>query len=111
MQIRRRCRALHPRQPAIAREQRPDARVRERIAVAPRLSWRGSLGARLALRLALVLRGAAFHAMARFTRVFHAASTAMSTSAMGRRFTCATSVMARPALVRPVSRTSSPYWG
>src|SRR5438093_1577742 len=41
----------------------------------------------------------------------HAASTEMSTSAIGRCSTCATSVMARPELVRPVSRTSAPYWG
>src|SRR5205807_4081944 len=41
----------------------------------------------------------------------HAASTVMSTSASGKRSTCATSVIARPELVRPVSRTRAPYWG
>ena len=41
----------------------------------------------------------------------HAASTEMSTNASGRRSTCATSVIARPELVRPVSRTRAPYSG
>src|SRR5260370_1414400 len=39
------------------------------------------------------------------------ASAVMSTRASGRRSTCATTAIARPALVKPVSRTSSPYWG
>src|SRR2546427_901275 len=90
---------FHAGEPTVALEQRPDACVGERIGVA---AWRDgrrqSLGARLA---PWFLGGAAFHA----------ASTSMSTSARGRRSTCATSVMARPPLVKPVSRTSSPYSG
>src|SRR5437773_5069230 len=93
---------LHPGEPAVALEQRPEPRVGERVGVASGVRRRGGR-ARLALGLALA-RAPGFAA-------FHAASTAMSTSARGRRSTCATSVMARTALVKPVSFTSSPYSG
>src|SRR5438874_5808956 len=45
------------------------------------------------------------------TTGLHAASTEMSTNAIGSRSTCATSVIARPELVSPVSRTRAPYSG
>src|SRR2546428_8382441 len=67
---------------------------------APSREFTRALRASLALDIALGLLAA-----------FHAVSTWMSTSARGSRSTCATSVMARPLLVKPVSRTSSPYSG
>src|SRR5712691_7763109 len=88
---------LHPREIAVALDERPDARIGERIDLACcRWRWCG----RFALGLGLELAAAC-----------HVASTWMSTSTRGRCSTCATRVMARPELPMPVSRTSSPYWG
>src|SRR5207249_9163658 len=94
---------LHTSEPAVALEQRPDARVGERIAVADRLRRRQSrlaptLGLRLRLRLRLGALG-------------HSASASMSTRTRGRRSTCATSAIARPELLRPINLTRSPYLG
>src|SRR5690349_14037985 len=83
---------LHARETAVALDERADVGVGVRLAL-PRCGG-GGLGARLTARFAL-----------------HTASTVISTSVMGRRLTCATIEIARPALVRPVSLTSSPYWG
>src|SRR2546422_3920916 len=88
---------FHTSEPAVALEQRPDARVGERIAVADRRRRRQS---RLAPRLGLGL-GA----------LGRSASASMSARNRGRRSTCATSAIARPELLRPISLTSSPYWG
>src|SRR6267143_356997 len=80
-------------------EQRPDARVGERIVVADRLRRRQSrLAPRLGLRLGLGALG-------------HSASASMSARNRGRRSTCATSAIARPELLTPLSLTSSPYLG
>src|SRR5439155_19878950 len=93
---------LDPRKIAVALDQRPDARVGERIRL--RCLWRrrGSLGCTLGLALGLGLR---------LSTACHAVSTSMSTSTRGRCSTCATRVMVRPELLMPVSRTSGPYWG
>src|SRR5690242_21456666 len=80
MEVARRC-PLHAGEAAVALDGRADVGVGVRLTL-PRC---GGLGARLTRRLAL-----------------HTASTAISTSVMGRRVTCATSEIARPALVRPV---------
>src|SRR6266487_649482 len=97
--IRAECGLLHTSEPAVALEQRPDARVGERIVVAGRLRRRQSrLAPRLGLRLGLGALG-------------HSASASMSARNRGRRSTCATSAIARPELLRPLSLTSSPYWG
>src|SRR6266581_6671925 len=93
--IRAECGLLHTSEPAVALEQRPDARVGERIAVTDRLRRRQS---RLAPRLGLGALG-------------HSASASMSARNRGRRSTCATSAIARPELLRPLSLTSSPYLG
>ena len=82
---------------AVALDERPDARISERISLRCLGRW-FTLG--LALRLGL-----------RLSTACHAVSTWMSTSTRGRCSTCATSVIARPVLLMPVSRTSSPYWG
>src|SRR5258706_161998 len=95
--IRAECGLLHTGEPAVALEQRPDARVGERIVVADGLRRRQS---RLAPRLGLGL-GA----------LCHSASASMSARNRGRRSTCATSAIARPELLRPLSLTSSPYLG
>src|SRR5438034_7734597 len=93
------CGRLHTSELAVALEQRPDARVGERIAVADRLRRRQSrLAPRLGLRLGLGALG-------------HSASASMSARNRGRRSTCATSAIARPELLRPLSLTSSPYLG
>src|SRR6267143_2253814 len=97
--IRAECGLLHTSEPAVALEQRPDARVGERIAVADRLRRRQSrLAPRLGLRLGLGALG-------------HSASASMSARNRGRRSTCATSAIARPELLTPLSLTSSPYLG
>src|SRR5438552_1322056 len=97
--IRAECGLLHASEPAVALEQRPDARVGERIAVADRVRRRQSrLAPRLGLRLGLGAPG-------------HSASASMSARNRGRRSTCATSAIARPELLTPLSLTSSPYLG
>src|SRR5882762_2343813 len=95
--IRAECGLLHTSEPAVALEQRPDARVGKRIVVADRLRRRQS---RLAPRLGLRLGAPG-----------HSASASMSARNRGRRSTCATSAIARPELLRPLSLTSSPYLG
>src|SRR6266576_3903186 len=80
---------------AVALDERTDARIRERIGVWCR---RGRGGARLGLGLRLAAAG-------------HAVSAWISTSTRGKWSTCATSVIARPELVKPVRLTSSPYCG
>src|SRR5204862_2071534 len=90
---------LHTGEPAVALEQRADARVGERIVLADRLRRRqSSLAPRLALRLGLGALG-------------HSASASMSARNRGRRSTCATSAIARPELLTPLSLTSCPYLG
>src|SRR5439155_22922405 len=79
---------------AVALDERPDARIRERIGFGCRWHRGGA-------RLGLGLRLAAGHAL----------SAWISTSTRGRRSTCATSVIARPELLKPVRLTSSPYCG
>src|SRR6266446_3360919 len=97
--IRAECGLLHTSELAVALEQRPDARVGERIAVTDRLRRRKSrLAPRLGLRLGLGALG-------------HSASASMSARNRGRRSTCATSAIARPELLTPLSLTSSPYLG
>src|SRR3989442_1434928 len=97
--IRAECGLLHTSELAVALEQRPDARVGERIAVADRLLRRQSrLAPRLGLRLGLGALG-------------HSASASMSARNRGRRSTCATNAIARPELLTPLSLTSSPYLG
>src|SRR5438552_15514796 len=97
--IRAECGLLHASELAVALEQRPDARVGERIAVTDRLRRRQSrLAPRLGLRLGLGALG-------------HSASASMSARNRGRRSTCATSAIARPELLTPLSLTSSPYLG
>src|SRR5216110_1855047 len=107
--IRAECGLFHTSELAVALEQRPDARVGERIAVADRLRRRQSrlaprLGLGLGLRPGLGLRlglGA----------LGHSASASMSARNRGSRSTCATSAIARPELLRPISLTSSPNLG
>src|SRR5213594_1094808 len=95
---------LHTSEPAVALEQRPDARVGERIAVTDRLRRRRRRQNRLAPRLGLRL-GLGLGALG------HSASASMSARNRGRRSTCATSAIARPELLTPLSLTSSPYLG
>src|SRR3989449_5562261 len=98
-------RLFHTGEAAVAFEQRPDAGVGEGIGVGdgrPVYGQTPSRGLARALRASLALG---------FRVSLHLGSASMSTSASGRRSTCATSVMARPVLVRPVSRTRSPYSG
>src|SRR5216110_1195535 len=103
--IRAECGLFHTSELAVALEQRPDARVGERIAVADRLRRRQSrLAPRLGLRPGLGLRLA-------LGALGHSASASMSARNRGRRSTCATSAIARPELLRPLSLTSSPYLG
>src|SRR2546430_6375653 len=94
---------------AVALQQRPDTGIGQRIGVGdlgmPVYEQTPSRGFTRALRGTLAL-GRPLRLSA-----FHAGSASMSTSASGRRSTCATSVMARPVLVKPVSRTRSPYSG
>src|SRR5207249_12295210 len=73
---------------AVALDERPECRVGER------LGWSGR--PRLGLRLAAA---------------GHAVSAWISTSTRGRWSTCATRVIARPELLKPVRLTSSPYCG
>src|SRR5438477_284421 len=90
---------LHTSELAVALKERPDARVGERIAVTDRLRRRQSrLAPRLGLRLGLGALG-------------HSASASMSARNRGRRSTCATSAIARPEPLTPLSLTSSPYLG
>src|SRR5213078_94693 len=103
--IRAECGLLHTSEPAVALEQRPDARVGERIAVADRLRRRQST---LAPRLGLGLRP---RLGLRLGALGHSASASMSARNRGRRSTCATSAIARPELLTPLSLTSSPYLG
>src|SRR6267378_3220765 len=91
--IRAECGLLHTSELAVALEQRPDARIGERIVVTDRLRRRQS---RLAPRLG---------------PLGHSASASMSARNRGRRSTCATSAIARPELLTPLSLTSSPYLG
>src|SRR5439155_11208793 len=96
---------FHTGERAVALEQRSYARVGERIGVAARRGdGRPVYGQTPSREFTRAL-------LARFAAAFHAASASMSTSVRGRRSTCATRVIARPALVKPVSRTSSPYSG
>src|SRR5882762_1413734 len=96
-QIRALIEQLDPGEIAVALDERPDARIRERIHLACcRRRWCGSLALGLGLELAAAC---------------HVASTWISTSTRGKRSTCATRVIVRPELPMPVSRTSSPYWG
>src|SRR6267142_6863398 len=87
-QIRALIEQLDPGEIAVALDERPQCRVGERLGRSGRL--------RLGLELAAAC---------------HVASTWISTSTRGKRSTCATRVTARPELLKPVSRTSSPYWG
>src|SRR6266446_79126 len=106
------CGLFHAGEHAVALQQRPDTRIGERIGLGdlgtpvygqtPSRGFTRALRALLALGLALRLARRA---------AFHAASAWMSMSTMGRRSTCATSVMTRPALVMPLSRTGAPGSG
>src|SRR2546425_529025 len=90
---------LHTSEPAVALEQRPDARVGERIAVADRLRRRQSrLAPRLGLRLGLGAPG-------------HSASASMSRRNGGSRSPCPTSAIARRELLPPLALPGSPYLG
>src|SRR6266516_1931357 len=98
-------RQLDPGEIAVALDERPERRVGERIPFGRcRGGRRGRLGPRFAPGLGLWLG-------LRLATACQAVSTWISTSTRGRCSTCATRVIARPVLLMPVSRTSSPYWG
>src|SRR2546430_6652068 len=90
---------FHTSQPAVALEQRPDARVGERIAVTDRRRRRQSrLAPRLGLRLGLGALG-------------HSASAWMAARKRGWVWVFFCFLIARPELLTPLSLTSSPYLG